>query len=145
MVNCSKRSNYTGGNMRDKDLDEETREYINYLHQRIQFLEQELEDSEKTVLELKQEQSQAPELPSVDIEGILDKEPSREELEELSAEDFSQFEDRMLHDPEEILEDPEKALEELQHVTRQAQEHNEKVSKVNDKIRENNDDWFGKD
>jgi phage-related minor tail protein len=131
--------------MRDKDLDEETREYINYLHQRIQFLEQELEDSEKTVLELKQEQSQAPELPSVDIEGILDKEPSREELEELSAEDFSQFEDRMLHDPEEILEDPEKALEELQHVTRQAQEHNEKVSKVNDKIRENNDDWFGKD
>jgi len=131
--------------MRDKDLDEETREYIDYLHQRIQFLEQELEDSEKTVLELKQEQNQAPELPSVDIEGILDKEPSREELEELSAEDFSQFEDRMLHDPEEILEDPEKALEELQHVTRQAQEHNEKVGKVNDEIEENNEEWFGKD
>jgi hypothetical protein len=131
--------------MEDKNLDEETREYIDYLHQRIQFLEQELEDSEKTVLELKQEQNQALEIPSVDIEGILDKEPSREELEELSAEDFSQFEDRMLHDPEEILEDPEKALEELQHVTRQAQEHNEKVSKVNDKIRENNKDWFGKD
>jgi chromosome segregation ATPase len=131
--------------MKDKDLDEETREYIDYLHQRIQFLEQELEDSEKTVLELKQEQNQARELPSVDIEGILDKEPSREELEELSGEDFSQFEDRMLHDPEEILEDPEKALEELQHATRQAQEHNEKVSKVNDKIEENNEDWFGKD
>lgn len=131
--------------MEDKDLDQETREYIDYLHQRIQFLEQELEDSEKTVLELKQEQNQAPELPSVDIEGILNKQPSREELEELSAEDFSQFEDRMLHDPEEILEDPEKALEELQHVTRQAQEHNEKVSKVNDKIEENNEDWFGKD
>ena len=131
--------------MRDKDLDEETREYIDYLHQRIQFLEQELQDSEKTVLELKQEQNQAPELPSVDIEGILDKEPSRGELEELSAEDFSQFEDRMLHDPEEILEDPEKALEELQHVTRQAQEHNEKVSKVNDEIEENNEEWFGKD
>lgn len=131
--------------MKDKDLDGETREYIDYLHQRIQFLEQELEDSEKTVLELKQEQNQARELPRVDIEGILDKEPSREELEELSAEDFSQFEDRMLHDPEEILEDPEKALEELQHVTRQAQEHNEKVSKVNDKIEENNEDWFDKD
>ncbi|WP_336327596.1 hypothetical protein [Halovenus sp. HT40] len=131
--------------MKDKDLDEETREYIDYLHQRIQFLEQELEDSEKTVLELKQEQNQAPELPGVNIEEILDKQPSREELEELSAEDFSQFEDRMLHDPEQILEDPEKALEELQHATRQAQEHNEKVSKINDKIEENNEDWFGKD
>jgi len=131
--------------MRDKDLDQETREYIDYLHQRIQFLEQELEDSEKTVLELKQEQNQPQELPDVDIEGILDKQPSREELEDLSPEDFSQFEDRMLHDPEEILEDPEKAWEELQHATRQAQEHNEKVSKVNDKIRENNEDWFEED
>lgn len=131
--------------MDDKDLDQETWKYIDYLHQRIQFLEQELEESEKTVLELKQEQNEAPELRSVDIKEILDKEPSREELEELSAEDFSQFEDRMLHDPEEILEDPEKALEELQHVTRQAKKHNEKVSKVNDKIEENNEEWFGKD
>lgn len=34
-------------------------EYIDYLHERIQFLETELEASEKTVLELKQELDQA--------------------------------------------------------------------------------------
>jgi chromosome segregation ATPase len=41
-------------------LDPEVQEYIDQLHDRVQFLEEELKESEKTVLELRQEQGRTP-------------------------------------------------------------------------------------
>lgn len=43
-----------------EDLDPEVQEYIDQLHDRVQFLEEELMESEKTVLELSQEQGRTP-------------------------------------------------------------------------------------
>ncbi|WP_313694141.1 hypothetical protein [Halorarum halobium] len=133
--------------MSEEDLDQETKEYIDYLHDRIQFLQQELEESEKTVLELRQE-IQSPggdgPLPTVDIEEFLESiEPSQRDLEELSAEDFSEFGDWVFHDPEEIRDDPRKAFEEMMNAAEQIEDHNEEIREVNDRIHENNEEWFG--
>ena len=43
-----------------EDLDPEVQEYIDQLHDRVQWLEEELMESEKTVLELSQEQGRGP-------------------------------------------------------------------------------------
>ena len=43
-----------------ENLDPEVQEYIDQLHDRVQFLEEELKESEKTVLELSQEQGRTP-------------------------------------------------------------------------------------
>jgi hypothetical protein len=118
-------------------------EYIDHLHDRIQFLEQELRKSEQTVLELRQEQNKA----KPDITGILEsREIDLEEAADLSPEDFQGFEDEMLHTPEEILEDTEKAVEELMHAAELLKQEEEKLDtlkEVNHRIRENNRDWFG--
>ena len=120
-------------------------EYIDHLHDRIQFLEQELRKSEQTVLELRQEQNEA----KPDITGILEsREIDTEEAANLSPEDFQGFEDEMLHTPEEILDDTEKAVEELMHAAELLQQEEKKLDtlkEVNHRIRENNQDWFGED
>jgi hypothetical protein len=120
-------------------------EYIDHLHDRIQFLEQELRKSEQTVLELRQEQRDA----RPDVEKILEtREIDLEEAADLSPVDFQGFEDEMLHTPEEILEDTEKAVEELMHAAELLKQEEEKLDalkEVNHRIRENNRDWFGED
>lgn len=120
-------------------------EYIDHLHDRIQFLEQELRKSEQTVLELRQEQNKA----KPDLTGILEtREIDLAEAADLSPANFQGFEDEMLHTPEEILEDTEKAVEELMHAAKLLKQEEEKLDtlkEVNHRIRENNRDWFGED
>jgi len=120
-------------------------EYIDHLHDRIQFLEQELRKSEQTVLELRQEQQETGLDPG--IQSVLeDQDIDHREAADLSPRDYQGFEDEMLHTPEEILEDTEKALDELLHATELLKQEEEKLDtlkEVNHRIRENNKDWFG--
>jgi|GEM_PF-2843532 len=123
---------------------EEYEEYIDLLHDRIQFLEQELQKSEETVLQLQQEKSTATGIDQILQELDIDL-PNREELQDLSPEDFSSFEDKMLHNPEEIFEDEEKAFEEMIHALEkrtEAKENLETIKDITDQIEENNEKWF---
>ncbi|EMA11566.1 hypothetical protein SAMN05443574_103300 [Haloarcula vallismortis] len=122
--------------------EEDYEEYIDFLHDRIQFLEEELKKSEETVLELQQEQASSD--PGSLLDG-LDLSPEPGDLRELSPEDFQGFEDLMLHDPEEVLEDPEKAFEEMLNAANRLQEQREtldRLDEVNKRIEENNEEWF---
>ena len=132
---------------RDDFSEEDYEEYIDFLHDRIQFLEEELRKSEETVLELRQEQKQSN--PEAGLEEIIDELeiPEPEDVpSNLSPEDFDGFEDMMLHDPEDILDDPRKAFEEMMNAASQLGEEDdalEKVGRVNDRFHQNNEEWFG--
>jgi len=105
------------------DSEEEVKQYIGFLHDRIQFLEEELTKSEQTVLELQQDQSRE-QYEFVDVEEIIDEIefPDPEQVfSDLSVEDFERFEGQMLHDPEDVINDTDKAIEELLHAASQLQ------------------------
>lgn len=129
--------------MRDDIPEDRKDEYIDFLHDRIQFLEQELKESEQTVLELRQQQNQDSEINITQILNIHGIEPS--EAQNLGREDFEGFEDEMLHTPEEILQDEEKAFEELIHAAKQLEQEEAKLRNVKTatkQMQNNIDDWF---
>ena len=130
------------------DSKEEVKQYIGFLHDRIQFLEEELTKSEQTVLELQQDQSRE-QHESVELEEIIEEleVPDPEQVSgDLSVEDFERFEDEMLHDPEEVINDTDAAIEEVLHAASQLQVDKdalERVRRANERMRQNIDEWFG--
>ncbi|WP_353634441.1 hypothetical protein ABSL23_15555 [Halobacterium sp. NMX12-1] len=129
--------------MRDDIPEDRKDEYIDFLHDRIQFLEQELKESEQTVLELRQQQNQDSDINITQILNDHGIEPS--EAEDLAREDFEGFEDEMLHTPEEILQDKEKAFEELIHAAKQLNQEEDRLRNVKtatERMQNNIDDWF---
>jgi vacuolar-type H+-ATPase subunit H len=129
--------------MRDDIPEDRKDEYIDFLHDRIQFLEQELKESEQTVLELRQQQNQDSDINITQILNNHGIEPS--EAEDLAREDFEEFEDEMLHTPEEILQDKEKAFEELIHAAKQLNQEEDRLRNVKtatERMQNNIDDWF---
>jgi hypothetical protein len=129
--------------MKDDIPEDRKDEYIDFLHNRIQFLEQELKESEQTVLELRQQQNQDSEISIAQILNDHGIEPS--EAQDLAPEDFEGFDDKMLHTPKEILQDNEKAFEELIHAAKQLEQEEARLRNVKTatkQMQNNIDDWF---